>query len=182
MDTTFNDSLTQLDELLAAGNQSWLFGAGISLDAGIPLMLPLTKRVFEMAEEYGEEDDKKVLDHVKGQLSDYAHIEHILSQLSDYRTIAERSKEQNTNFGDVILELEQLDKLHQRILGWIAETIRWGYQPEKDETPQKIGSRDNSIVKVNLILPSLDRHPVKRVIFVTEVIYEKTKSTEQTIT
>jgi hypothetical protein len=33
-----------------------------------------------------------------------------------------------------------------------------------------------------VILPRLDRHPVKRVIFATEVIYGKTKNTEQAIT
>ena len=38
MITSDNDSLKQLDDLLSASNQSWLFGAGISLDAGIPLM------------------------------------------------------------------------------------------------------------------------------------------------
>lgn len=33
-----------------------------------------------------------------------------------------------------------------------------------------------------LILPSRDRHPVKRVIFATEVTYEKAKNTEHAIT
>ena len=38
MDPSTKDTLAQLDNLLGASNQSWLFGAGISLDAGIPLM------------------------------------------------------------------------------------------------------------------------------------------------
>jgi NAD-dependent SIR2 family protein deacetylase len=50
MDPATKDTLSQLDNLLAASNQSWLFGAGISLDAGIPLMGPLTERVFKRAE------------------------------------------------------------------------------------------------------------------------------------
>jgi hypothetical protein len=49
MDPTAKDNLAQLDNLLAASNQSWLFGAGISLDAGFPLMWPLTDRVFARA-------------------------------------------------------------------------------------------------------------------------------------
>ena len=44
MDSTAKDALNQLDNLLAATNQSWLFGAGISFDAGIPLMWHLTDR------------------------------------------------------------------------------------------------------------------------------------------
>ncbi len=40
-----------------------------------------------------------------------------------------------------------LDKLHQRILTWIAETIRWGYKPAKpDGTPEEIGTLENRIV------------------------------------
>ncbi len=46
MDSVTKDILTQLDNLLAVGNQSWLFGAGISLDARILLMKPLAERVF----------------------------------------------------------------------------------------------------------------------------------------
>jgi hypothetical protein len=43
MKTADNDSLKQLDELLAVSKQSWLFGAGVSVNAGIPLMGPLQK-------------------------------------------------------------------------------------------------------------------------------------------
>lgn len=57
MDPTTKDTLAQLDNLLGASNQSWLFGAGISLDAGIPLMWPLTERVFTKAKDKGEPDD-----------------------------------------------------------------------------------------------------------------------------
>src|SRR5690606_19546321 len=117
------DTLTQLDNLLAASNQSWLFGAGISLDAGIPLMRPLTDRVFTKARTEGKPDDIKILDFVKSQISDDSHIEHILSQLGDHRAIAERSKEKNVAFDGVTLSVEDLDELHQRILTWIAETI-----------------------------------------------------------
>ena len=42
MDPAGNDYLKQLDNLLVSGSQSWLFGAGISLNANIPLMVPLT--------------------------------------------------------------------------------------------------------------------------------------------
>jgi len=81
MDPVTKDTLAQLDNLLAASNQSWLFGAGISCDAGIPLMGPLTERIFTRADGEGEPSDIKVLEFIKSQLPDDSHIEHILSQL-----------------------------------------------------------------------------------------------------
>lgn len=150
MDPATKDTLAQLDNLLAASNQSWLFGAGISLDAGIPLMRPLTDRVFTKAKESEEPNDIKVLEFVKSQLPNDSHIEHILSQLGDHRAIADRSKEKNVPFDAVTLTVDDLDALHQRILTWIAETIRWGYQPAiPGGTPAKIGTHDNRIVVID---------------------------------
>ena len=150
MDPTAKDNLAQLDNLLAASNQSWLFGAGISLDAGIPLMRPLTDRVLARAEESGEANDLKVLASIKNQLSDESHIEHILSQLGDHKAIAGRSKEKTVELDDISLSVDDLDRLHQRVLTWIAETIRWGYKPKKDdETPEEIGTHENRIIVIN---------------------------------
>jgi hypothetical protein len=150
MDPSAKDNLVQLDNLLAASNQSWLFGAGISLDAGIPLMWPLTDRVFARAKDAGEANDLKVLEFIKSQLSDDSHIEHILSQLGDHRAIADRSKDKNVTFDGVTLSVEDLDALHQRVLTWIAETIRWGYKPEKaDGTPEVIGTHETRIVTID---------------------------------
>lgn len=150
MDTITKDVLQQLDNLLAASNQSWLFGAGISRDAGIPLMWPLTERVFTKAENEGEPTDFKVLKFVKSQLSDDSHIEHILSQLGDHRAIADRSKERKVTFDDVTLSVDELDMLHQRVLTWIAETIRWGYKPaEPGGSPEEIGTNENRIVVID---------------------------------
>src|SRR5690606_13468904 len=109
MDPATKDTLAQLDNLLGASNQSWLFGAGISLDAGIPLMWPLTERVFTKAKDKGELNNIKVLDFVKSQLTEDSHIEHILSQLGDHRTIADRSKDKNVAFGAVKLSVNDLD-------------------------------------------------------------------------
>ena len=150
MDPVTKDVLAQLDNLLAASNQSWLFGAGISLDAGIPLMWPLTERVFTRARDEGEPTDINILEFVKSQLSDDSHIEHILSQLGDHRAIADRSKDKTVEFGGVTLSIEGLDNLHQRILTWIAETIRWGYVPAKSGgTLEKIGTLVDRIVIID---------------------------------
>jgi hypothetical protein len=151
MDPVPKDTLAQLDNLLAASNQSWLFGAGISLDAGIPLMWPLTERVFTRAKDEGKPTDIKILEYVKRQLSDDSHIEHILSQLGDHRAIAGRSKDRNVVFDTISLSVDELDGLHQRILTWIAETIRWGYKPANPAggVPEVIGTHKDRIVVID---------------------------------
>jgi hypothetical protein len=148
MNISDNDSLKQLDELLAASNQSWFFGAGVCVNAGIPLMGPLTSRVLARA----KSDDKEghsILQSVKKELPSESHIEHILSQLSDYSTIAERSKGNTVNVGSQALELDTLRELHEKILTRIAETIRWGYFPANGDKPEQIGTQENPIVKID---------------------------------
>ncbi len=143
-----NDNLKQLDELLAASNQSWFFGAGACVNAGIPLMGPLTSHVLLRA---GADNDEafEILKAVKGELPTESHIEHILSQLNDYAAIAERSKEKKVIVGSQSLELDALRELHKKILTWIAETIRWGYTPANGANPEQIGNRDNPVVNID---------------------------------
>jgi len=143
-----NDSLKQLDELLAASNQSWFFGAGVCMNARIPLMEPLTSRVFARAESENKEG-YKVLQSVKEELPSEAHIEHILSQLGDYAAIAERSKENTVKVGSQSLKLDALRDLHEKILAWIAETIRWGYSPANGDKPEQIGTKEKPIVNID---------------------------------
>ena len=143
METTDTDCLKQLDNLLAAGDQSWLFGAGISLGANIPLMRPLTTRVFAMANEEPVKRVKEVLDAVKALLPDDSHIEHILSHLVDFAAIAERSKTKIVQVGGDTLKLEELQDVHAKVLKWIAETIRWGFVPKTGNDAEQIGSRGN---------------------------------------
>ncbi|MCB5272221.1 MAG: SIR2 family protein [Candidatus Cloacimonetes bacterium] len=149
MDFSTKDILVQIDNLLAARNQSWLFGAGISLDAGIPLMWALTEQIFAIAKHYGEPNDDKLLEIIRSQLPEDSHIEHLLSHLGDHRAIAERSRAKVATFGDITLSVEELDELHQRILKWIADTIRWGYIPANaDDSPEIIGSQTDPIVDI----------------------------------
>lgn len=149
MDPVTKDTLVQLDNLLAASNQSWLFGAGISLDAGIPLMWPLTERVFTRAKNEGGPNDFNVITCIKNQLPANSHIEHILSHLGDHRAIADRSKDKNVAFCSNTLSVKDLDELHQKILTWIAETIRWGYRPAQPSgAPEEIGTLEKPIVTI----------------------------------
>ncbi len=144
-----NDNLKQIDDLLSASNQSWLFGAGISLEAGIPLMGPLTAQVFAKASVDAEEQTKNVLEAVKTQLPDNSHIEHILSQLGDYATIAERSKEKRITIGATTLEIGALQEMHAKILKWISEIVRWGYVPACGGDAEQIGTQQDPIVKID---------------------------------
>jgi len=149
MDPKRKDFLKQLDNLLGSSNQSWLFGAGISKEANIPLMIPLTDRVFAMAENDADKRIKQVLDTVKSELRADSHIEHVLSHLGDFAAIADRSKNQTATFGATSLKLEELRELHAKVLGWIAETVRWGYVGKTVADPERIGTRDNPIVSVD---------------------------------
>lgn len=149
MDSNSKDALSQLDELLGSSNQAWLFGAGISFNAGIPLMMPLTDQVFKRAEIHGEATDKVALDWIRSQLVDGCHIEHILSQIGDLRAIAERSRNQIVNFDSATFTLEELDAFHQRILKWVAESVRRGYRPARGDKPEQVGTKDLPIVAVN---------------------------------
>jgi len=150
MKSAGNDSLKQVDELFALSKQSWFFGAGTSINARIPLMGHLTSRVFARAESDSEEN-LKILNALKKDLPTESHIEHILSQLGDYAAIAERSKGNTVTVGSQALKLDKLRELHEGILSWIAETIRWGFVPTDDnkKTIEQIGTREKPIVKID---------------------------------
>lgn len=140
--------LAQLDNHLATSHQSWLFGAGISCDAGIPLMGSLTDRIFTKAGEQPEAKISNVLNIIKDQLSEDSHIEHILSHLGDHRAIADRSRNKSVTLEGFTLSVDDIDSFHQTVLAWIAETIRWGYQPASSGISEKIGTHEDRIVDV----------------------------------
>lgn len=76
MSEAFIDLLQQVDEHLSQSNQAWLLGAGISKDAGLPLMKDLTAQVFKKA--MGK-PHAVVLTALRDELPQTAHIEHMLS-------------------------------------------------------------------------------------------------------
>jgi hypothetical protein len=149
MEALDKDCLRQLDNHLAAGNQGWLFGAGISVKANIPLMYALTDRVFALASATGFDDLKKVLDQVKKELPDDSHIEHVLSHLGDLATLAERAKSKKAKVGSLTLELPQIRIVHTQVLDWIADTIRWGYVAAGDGAEERVGSRVAPIIEIS---------------------------------
>ena len=128
--TDTSDLLEQLNHNLDCPHQSWLFGAGISKEANIPLMWPLTERVFDQLK---TSPYKELLDQLKDELPEEAHIEHLLSQLGDYATLAQRSRTGEAKIGDRQVPLSELADVHGAVLAEIAETVRWGFDADSGE-------------------------------------------------
>lgn len=142
MSAISDDLLEQVDQLLSRPNQVWLLGAGISKDAGLPLMVALTARVFEMSKAKPHES---VLESLRAELPADAHIEHLLSHLGDYSTLAQRNRSKQVSINDEVYDVAALENAHKLIASDIAYTIRWGYKVEDDAEPQA-GSSENPIV------------------------------------
>lgn len=136
-----DDCLEQLDRHLASPCVAWLLGAGISFDASIPLMWPLTDRVRALM---NGGPHVALLNRVWAELPKDAHIEHLLSHLGDYAALAERSHSKTAAIGT----LNDIEQAHRAIVGHIAEIIRWGYRAKSDTQPEEIGRHGCSLVTV----------------------------------
>ena len=121
------EAARQLDRHLRAPRQVWLTGAGISFGAGLPLMYPLTDRVFHLlANDPVDEDAHKLVTEVRGDLPDELHIEHILSHLGDLIALAERAKDTSATVGPERVTKIRLQAAHHTILRHIRDNLRWG--------------------------------------------------------
>ena len=136
-----NDWLEQLDRHLASPCLAWLLGAGVSYGANIPLMYPLTARVRELAAGTVHE---QLLNALFDELPGDTHIEHVLSQLGDYTALATRTAAGSVNIAGHTYDKQQLTSTHEQILEWIANTIRWGIVPARNETAAVVGDAENS--------------------------------------
>lgn len=143
-----SDLLEQIDRHLASPNLSWLLGAGISFDAGIPLMAPLTSRVCAILESE-KCPQLNLLKAVMDELPDDATVEHVLSHLGDYLTIADRSANKKIKVGKSQVQCDDLRTLHRAIVEAIAQTIRWGYRSASGDEAEVIGKAGQSIVTVD---------------------------------
>ena len=140
------DLLEQLDRHLACANQAWLFGAGISRQAGVPLMFALTIRIRAIGTGTAHQ---AVLDSIFNELPKDAHIEHFLSHLSDYATLAERSKADEITIGATKLKVSALADAYKAVVEWIGDTIRWGYRAATSTAGETIGKANAPIVTVD---------------------------------
>ena len=140
------DLVEQLDRHLSSPSQAWLLGAGISKDAGVPLMNPLTARVRSLAE---NTPHKSVLDALFQDLPTEAHIEHFLSHLGDYTAIAERTKVEDITVSNIKIKASALREAHKAVVTWIADTIRWGYREARAGEPEVVGESKNPLVTID---------------------------------
>lgn len=132
--------------ILDTNCQNWLLGAGISLDAKIPLMHPLTKRVIQIIRQNNSESDKEIISELKQELPGTSHIEHYLSHLGDLLAIAERSKLQRAILGEKKHSIDELKACYISIISAIGDTVRYGYMSKGEEG--EIGTVDNQIVDI----------------------------------
>lgn len=148
-DTSNNELISQLEKNLNCTELSWLLGAGISYDAKLPLMHPLTNRVCNLLEINNPEAFTKCLVPLKSELPDDCHVEHILSHLGDYIALAERSKTKQININGNAFAKDDLELIHNEILQIISDTIRLGYVEDKDGNVLEEGRSDNPIVSID---------------------------------
>jgi len=145
---SFNNGVIELQKVLGLAKQSWLLGAGASVESGIPLMYPLTQRVKSRL----DGQNLNIFETIISELHENAHVEHVLSHLGDLLAIAERSRNSNARIADQEFDKAEIEGTHKAIVSCIAETIRYGYIPATAATPEKIGTADNPIVDVAMHL------------------------------
>ncbi len=148
----FESLLETLNQhLLDAGHQNWLLGAGISYDANIPLMFPLTDRVCQIVNAGTKEKPKEILNDLKKDLESDSHVEHYLSHLGDLIAIAERSRAKIAFINSNECSLEQLIEAYVCIITAIGNTVRYGYKSENtdNDDPERIGTAELPIVEIN---------------------------------
>lgn len=142
------DVAEQFEKHLNSPKQSWLLGAGVSFNANIPLMYPLTDRALEKAHDQFDQDDqaKAVLSFLQDDCAEDAHIETYLTHLSDIISMAERSINQGFVFGGEVIAKTKLVEVHLQLLEIISGIVRWGYRPGTDDEPLVEGTPGKSIV------------------------------------
>lgn len=146
-DAALESALQDLWQHLTSDRQAWLLGAGVSFDAGIPLMFPLTKYVRTLVR---EKDMKAhdLLESIIKQLPDSYHIEHVLSQLGDLIALAERSRNKAMPVDGEDVSVSDLLALHRDIVDHIGHAVRYGYKPPQGSEPERRGSQCEPIVEV----------------------------------
>jgi len=142
------DIFDQFYRHLSSGQQSWLLGAGVSMNAGIPLMYPLTDRVRE---DIAGTEDADLYEAIRESLKEDSHIEQVLSQLGDLTALAERSRNQSTRIGNDGAEYDctELQRLHAKIRDCIGDIVRYGSRVEQPGGDVIRGTRQNPIVSID---------------------------------
>jgi len=155
-DLTDDELFSQIEEHLKCSEQSWFMGAGISFDAKLPLMYPLTNKVKKDIESKHKKVFDEIITPLFEELPENCHIEHVLSHLGDYAALAERNKEKKTIINGSEVELVALEEAHNIILKFISKVIRCGYVEDKDGNTVKEGTLQAPIVDIDAHLEFVD--------------------------
>lgn len=144
---TFEEIVEELNRHLTSENQNWLFGAGISCEANIPLMVQLTRRVES---ELPDGRLKDLYNNIAGDLDEHYHIEHVLSHIGDYIALSERSRHKRAEINGDTYSMEEFNDLHSVLIANIRETIRYGFREADTEIgiSEMVGSINNPIVDI----------------------------------
>jgi hypothetical protein len=146
---TFEEAFEELNKLLDTPEQNWFFGAGVSANANVPLMIPLTNRVSKILSERGKGKYKQVFDAIRSALDGGAHVEHVLSHLGDLIALAQRSSSKSAHLKRKALSLDLLEKTYKEIIAAIAITIRCGYREGEGGSSNSCGTLEKPIVDVS---------------------------------
>ena len=150
------DLFSQIEEHLKCSEQSWLMGAGISFDAKLPLMYPLTNKVKKDVRKNNKKMFDEIITPLFEELPNKSHIEHVLSHMGDYTALAERNKEKKTIINGVEVGLDSLEEAHHAILESISNVIRCGYSEDKDGNMLEEGTFSEPIVDIEAHLEFVD--------------------------
>lgn len=151
-----NELFIQIEEHLKCSEQGWLLGAGISFDAKLPLMYPLTNKVKKDLEANHKKLFDEIISPLFSELPEQSHIEHVLSHLGDFAALAERSKEKKITINGREIELRKLEEVHNIILEAISKVIRCGYVEDAGGKTIEEGTFNEPIVDIKAHLEFID--------------------------
>jgi len=120
------DIAEQFSQHLNSPKQTWLFGAGISYNANIPLMYPLTELVFDRIKKNDKANN--VLTSIKGECGKNSHIEHHLTYLGDLISLANQAESKKVLFSNAEICESTLLGIYKLIISEITKIIRWGHK------------------------------------------------------
>ena len=135
----FDELKEEIQKHLDCTYQNWFFGAGISCQSNIPLMIPLTKKIKEIII---ETENKKIFLEIEKSLPDGSHIEHYLSHIGDLLALIDRSKKESIKIDDFECTTKNLDELYKEIVSNIGQIMRYGLKDNK------VGNFNEPIIEI----------------------------------
>jgi hypothetical protein len=132
----FSSALNKFDDLMMESSRAFLFGAGCSKCAGLPLTVELTDKVLRS--DFLKDESKNILEEIKANFEgvNFPNIEDYLSELVDLLAIAARrtvrgATKQNLELGKNSYGVAQLENAIKEIKDAIADVLD---KPLKIET------------------------------------------------